>query len=115
MLNHRLWDQTKYEEDFATRPEARRILQSKGACKMKFCPKMGDSVSFVLKGKIVMKGIVESDGFVNGTAHQEHSCNKGTLRAHAVPNEFAWVKIEKVGLSEDIRCTGQRTWAKMPV
>ena len=115
MLSSSLWNQKKYEEDFATRPEVRRLAQSKGRCNMVSCPKVGDRASFVIKGKIVMRGIVESNGFENGTGHQKHSCNTGFLRGHSIPTEFAWIRIEEVGLSENIRPTGQRTWAKMPV
>ena len=115
MLNPHLWKQDKYEEDFASRPEVRCLAQSKGNCHMISCPKKGDTASFVLKGKIVMRGVVESDGFEHGTAHQEHSCNDGALRLHATTPQFAWIRIEEVGLSENIRPTGQRTWAKMPV
>jgi len=115
MLSSSLWNQKKYEEDFATRPEVRRLAQSKGRCKMVSVPKIGDMVSFVMKGKIVMKGIVESNGFENGTDHKEHSCNVGVMRYHSIPTEFVWVRIEEVGLSENIRPTGQRTWAKMSV
>jgi hypothetical protein len=78
------------------------------------CPNKGDMVSFVYKGVIRMRGVVESNGFEYGTCHQDHSCNDGTLRAHATPTEFAWIRIEEIGLSENIRPTGQRTWAKMP-
>jgi hypothetical protein len=79
---------------------------------MVVCPQRGDIALFVIKGKIVMKGIVESDGFIDGTAHQEHLYNKGDYRPHARPTEFAWIKIQEVGLSQHIRPTGQRTWAK---
>jgi len=115
MLNHRLWKQDQYEKDFASRPEVRRLAQSKGNCHMTSCPKKGDTVSFVLKGKIIMRGVVESDGFEHGTAHQEDSYNDGTMRLHATTPQFAWIRIEEVGLSVSIRPTGQRTWAKMPV
>ncbi len=115
MLNSKLWNQSKYEMQFAEFPEARRIAQSKGKCRMVKCPKKGDAVSFVLKGKVVMRGFVDSSGFEFGTNHQEHSCNIGKHRLHAEPQEFAWVQIEQVGLSENIRCTGQRTWAIMPL
>ena len=115
MLNARLWNQKKYEEDFHTHPEVRRLAQSKGYCRMVSCPNRGDLVFFVCKKKIVMRGIVDSNGFEHGTEHQEHSCNDGILRPHSIPNEFAWIKIEEVGLSENIPPTGQRTWAKMPV
>ena len=82
---------------------------------MVLCPKKEDHVSFVLKGKVVMRGIVQSNGFENGTYHQQDSYNTGTARPHAVPTEFVWIEITEVGLSEDIRRTGQATWAKMPV
>jgi hypothetical protein len=76
-------------------------------------PGKGDTVVFVLKGKIVMKGRVESDGFIEGTSHQAHSCNEGAVRPHETVSEFAWIRIEEVGLSENIRRTGQRTWVKI--
>jgi len=110
VLNSTLWNQAKFEKS-----ENRMLAQSKGACRMVTCPKKGDNVSFVLKGKIVMKGIVESDGFVIGIDHKKDSCNLGEHRIHALTNEFAWIKITEIGLSIDIRPTGQRTWAKMPV
>jgi len=115
MLNSSLWKQKKYEDDFACRPEVRRLAQSKGNCHMKHCPKKGDIVSFVLKGKIVMRGVIDGNGFEDGTAHQEHSCNDGVLRFHATTSQFIWIRIEEIGLSENIRPTGQRTWAKMPI
>jgi hypothetical protein len=115
ILNYRLWNQEKYEKDFISHPEMRRLAQSKGNCRMISCPKLGDKVSFVIKGKIVMRGSVDSTGFENGTDHQKHSCNTDTVRAHAIPTEFIWIRINEVGLSENIRRTGQRTWAKMPV
>ena len=114
MLSGRFWNQKKYEEDFLIRPEVRRLAQSKGRCRMVSCPRVGDTVSFVLRNKIIMRGIVESDGFETGTYHKKHSCNIGVLRPHSVPNQFAWIRIEEIGLSENIKPTGQRTWAKMP-
>jgi len=81
---------------------------------MVVCPTRNQPVEFVLEGKIVMRGFVDCDGFEDGTAHQSHSCNDGEVRSHAEPQEFAWIKITEVGLSHEIRKTGQRTWAKMP-
>ena len=114
MLNSSKWNQKKYENDFREQPEVRRLAQSKGRCKMVSCPKKGDLVSFVFKGKIIMRGVVDSNGFEYGTEHQLHSSNIGEYRPHAEIKEFVWVKITEVGLSEEIRKTGQRTWAKMP-
>jgi hypothetical protein len=113
MLSPKLWDQEKYEHSLTIHPELRKIAQSKGKCKMVVCPKKGDSVVFVYKKKIVMKGYLDSDGFVSGTDHRVHSCNTGNTRPHTEPSEFAWVHITETGLSQDIRCTGQRTWAKI--
>ena len=107
-----LWNQVKYEHDYHLDPE-KVLPQSKGQCRMVTCPKQADLVSFVYRGKIVMRGRVISEGFVNGTEHQVHSCNLGDTRPHSVPQEYAKVKITDVGLSESIRKTGQRTWAKM--
>ena len=115
MLNQKLWNQEQYERSFQLQPEVRRIAQSKGLCNMVICPKKGDYVAFVLKGKIVMKGYVDSDGFEEGSNHKLHSCNIGDIREHTNSNKFAWVIITEVGLSQDIRKTGQRTWAKMPI
>jgi hypothetical protein len=115
MLNPRLWNQEKYEKDFHQQPEVHRLAQSKGRCRMISCPQKGDSVSYIYKGAIVMKGVVDSDGFERGTDHQTHSSNLGEHRLHAICPEFAWIKISEVGLSTPIRNTGQRTWAKMRV
>lgn len=112
MLNTKLWDQPTYEEKWQTQPEVRRLAQSKGRCKMVVVPRLGDDIAFVYRGKIVMRGIMESDGFVSGDAHKQHSCNLGEQRPHTDVTEFAWVRITTVGLSEDIRKTGQRTWAR---
>ncbi len=110
MLSSKRWDQDKFVEMFD--PETTYLAQSKGQCRMINLPRRGDNVVFVLKGKIVMKGFVDSDGFQTGTAHQNHSCNIGQNRIHAVPEEYAMVRITDVKLSQEIRKTGQRTWAK---
>ena len=113
LINGDLWDYEKYRADFNARPMP-LFPQSKGRRHMVSLPRRGDSVSFVLGQKIVMKGTVASDKFEVGTAHQEDPYNKGERRGHAEPSEFAWIQIESVGLSIDIRRTGQSTWAKMP-
>ena len=114
MLNQSLWNQNKFRLDFLRCPEeVCRIPQSKGRCRMISCPKKGDIVKFVLNGKIVMTGIVDSNGFETGTSHQDDIYNKGKLRPHSTPTEFVWIIIKEVGLSENIRHTGQRTWVKI--
>ena len=113
LLNPKYWNQVKYERDFATRPEVHYLSQSKGGRRMISCPQKGDIVLFVIKGKIRMRGIMESNGFETGTCHQEHSCNTGTIRPHEFVEEYARVKIIEVGLSDDIDFFGQHTWHKL--
>jgi hypothetical protein len=115
MLNFYLWNKDKFNEDFLKNKNITRIAQSKGRCRMVVCPQKGDNVSFVCKGKIIMKGIVDSNGFENGIDHQIDTYNLGKSRPHSITSEFAWIIITDIGLSEDIRRTGQRTWAKMPI
>jgi len=112
MLSSKLWDQAAYERNWLSQPEV-PLAQSKGKARMVRCPKLGNSVSFVLKGRIVMRGIMVSDGFLAGTEHQEHSCNRGLERVHAEHPEFASVRITEIlKVPEEIRKTGQRTWAR---
>lgn len=110
ILNSKLWNQEKYEEDFYLNPQIRRLPQSKGRKDMKVVPKKGDQVRFVYKKRVVMKGIVDSDGFEYGSTHQNHSCNIGANRPHALSNIYVWIHITEVGLSDYIRPTGQLTW-----
>ena len=112
-LNSKLWDQSKYTQLWNEKSKERRLAQSKGGCRMVLCPTQGDEVSFVYKGKIVMKGYVESDEFEHGTAHQNHSCNLQTIRPHSVPEYFVWIRITEINLSIDVPHRGQRTWIKM--
>ena len=110
MLSHKLWDQEQYECNFASQPS---IAQAKGARRMVVCPKKGDPVVFVIRGKMRMRGFVDSDGFVEGTDHQTDPCNIGDHRPHAEPKEFARVTVTEIGLCQDIRRTRQATWAKI--
>ena len=112
MLNSKLWNQSLYEAEWISNEKGRRIPQSKGKAKMVICPVKDDTVLFVQKGKIIMKGVIESDGFMQGNEHQIDIFNLGNVRPHAEHDEFIWVQINEIGLSEEIRKTGQRTWAK---
>ena len=108
-----LWDQEKYKEQYRAdpeRPEIKYIAQSKGRCRMVKVPSKGDIVYFVLKGHIVMEGYLETDGFIRGDAHRNHSCNIGQIRPHALNDEYAICKITGIDINEPIRKTGQRTW-----
>lgn len=112
MLNGKLWDQARYSTLWNEQPEVRRLAQSKGKARMTRCPAQGDSVDFVLKGQIVMRGVIDSHGFHAGTRHKEHSCNNGTERPHAELDEFIWVDVRQINLSIPVPLSGQRTWVK---
>ena len=119
LLSSREWDQEKYQWGCALNPAMKRLPQSKGRCHMVECPVAGDGAIFVYKNKVVMTGIVEESGFRMGTEHQEHPCNLGIRREHAVPSEFTWIQINELGLSLDtghigkFPWKGQRTWVKV--
>ncbi len=109
MLSSKKWNQKKYEQNWRNLPETRHLPQSMGKKPPKIPPKREDAVYFVFKQKIVMKGKVCSN-VGHGNYHQIHSCNIGTNRTHSEPSEFIWINITEVGLSENVRITGQQTW-----
>jgi hypothetical protein len=113
LLNHKLWKQEEYERLWDELPEVHRFAQSKGRCAMRIVPQKGDTILFVIQGRIRMKGIALHSGFRTGSAHREHSCNTGAVRAHAEVDEYTWIKITEIRLSEPIDWKGQRTWAKL--
>lgn len=86
VLNSKLWNKEKYEKDFYTFPNVKYIPQSKGRCTMVSCPEKNDIVYFVYKKKIIMKGIVVSDGFITGSSHQTDTYNLGEVRSHSLVN-----------------------------
>ncbi len=114
MLNAALWNQEEFARKWE-KGERPMLAQSRGNARMVALPQRGDSVDFVLKGKIRMRGTVASDGFVTGTAHQNDDCNSGEARPHAELNQFAWVLINEVvsePVARAVPFTGQRTWLK---
>ncbi len=68
----------------------------------------------MLKGRVVMQGIVVSDGFIEGTRHQVYASNLGLKRPHAdTVNEYADVKITNIyeeREQDEVEHQGQRTW-----
>jgi hypothetical protein len=110
-LHSKLWNQNKFEEQFMMGNT--RLAQSKGKATMKIVPKKGEKVVLVSKGKIIMQGIIENDGFLEGTDHQNDTSNIGTKRSHAEQTYFTWINIQQIGMNDPIRLTGQRTWAKI--
>lgn len=97
-------------------PEEKRLAQSKGMRNMLSLPGSGDIVNFVSRGHVIMRGIVESNGFQQGTSHHDDPFNRprNPISRHRIVNEFVWIKITHVNLNEPIRPTGQATWATMP-
>ncbi len=112
LLSSKLWNQCKYEKDWVSYPEIRRLPQSKGRAKMIKLPKKNDIVHFVYNRKIVMKGYVDSDKFEENSKLQFHSCNIGNNRQHDV-HEYMYIYVTEIGLSENIAWKGQRTWVKL--
>jgi hypothetical protein len=113
MLNSKLWNQTTFADQWK-KGERHTLAQSKGGARMVTLPSRGDSVVFVCKGHVVMRGTVSSDGFVEGTAHQNDQNNQGQARPHAETNQFAWILINEVLLEpRAVPHTGQRTWLKV--
>ncbi len=112
MLNSTLWKQDDFEKKWM-KGERPLLAQSRGNARMVALPQRDDTVDFVYKGQVRMRGTVASDGFVTGTAHQNDDCNSGEVRPHAELNQFAWIRINDV-LAEPIAVpfTGQRTWLK---
>lgn len=113
MLSSKLWNQSAYEHMWHTNPSARVFAQSKGRARMRVLPTTRDEVWFVLRGHVVMKGVVLTDGFMEGDDHKTHECNIGAIRAHATPSHYAYVKITEIGLAHAIAPSGQRTWAQV--
>jgi hypothetical protein len=114
MLNDKLWKQNDFADQWK-KGEKQLLAQSKGQARMVALPARDDSVVFILKGKVIMRGTVSSHGFLEGTAHQNDKNNIGPTRAHAELNQFAWILINEV-LAEPKpvpRPTGQRTWVKV--
>lgn len=79
------------------------------------CPYKGDGVIFVYKNRVVMSGIVQQDGFVEGKDYLAHPC----YTLYKEGTEFTWVQITELGLTLDTGHTGtfpwkgQRMWVKV--
>ena len=119
MLSSKRWDQGCFAAAAQLRPERLRdFAQSKGAVNMRETPVVGDFVSFVFKGHIVMTGVVRA-GFQEGDLHQTQHLGVGAIglpedRLHALPASYALIDLALVA-PRKVRHTGQATWIKMPV
>lgn len=115
MINKAFWDVDGFCQDWK---HPLTIQQSKGRAVMRVRPVRDDKVVFVCQGKIVMRGVLVSDGFVSGVGHQRDVYNRGAVREHAEPTEYADVRIDTVYHTDNpgakaVRPTGQRAWAKI--
>jgi len=124
MLSKKRWNQELFKTE--VKKEAvegktdllRGFAQSKGAVNMREVPVVGDFVSFVWDGKIVMTGVVRA-GFQEGILHQNQHEGRGAIgrreeRLHALPASYALIDLALVE-PRVVRHTGQATWIKMPV
>ena len=112
------WDFRKFEQQIILNPESRMIAQSLGRGKLKpeNYPKEGDKFIVEYSGKIVARGIVRSNVFVDETLRSfEHSCNIGTS-PHATETRNNIIEILEIYNEADrvpAVCRGQRTWVKI--
>ena len=119
MLSKKRWDQERFK--YCCKADAsllRGFAQSKGAVNMRETPVVGDFVSFVLDGYIVMTGVVRAE-FQEGDRHQWQHSDRGAVghreeREHALPASYALIDLALVE-KKRVRHTGQATWIKMPV
>ena len=110
LINPTLWNLAKFRDEWT--PSA-RIAQAKGKCAMKQVPMKGDLVKFVVKGFVLMTGIVETDGFRCGDEVVLDECNLG-VASHREVKAYTWVKAIRFCAPEAIEWKGQRTWAVLP-
>jgi hypothetical protein len=110
LINPTLWNLAKFRDEWT--PSA-RIAQAKGKCAMKRVPRKGDLVKFVVKGFVLMTGIVETDGFRFGDEVALDECNVGAA-PHREVNAYTWIKAIRFCTPEAIEWKGQRTWAVLP-
>lgn len=131
LINPTLWNLAKFRDVFSDPQDRRtgfspvqrtgenewtpsaRIAQAKGKCAMKQVPMKGDLVKFVVKGFVLMTGIVETDGFRYGDEVVLDECNLG-VAPHREVKAYTWVKAIRFCPPEAIEWKGQRTWAVLP-
>ena len=117
MWSKKWWDLRRFEAQIVLFPESRMISQSLG-CKLKpeNCPKEGDTFIVEYSGKIVAKGIVRSNVFVDETFRSfRHSCNIGNS-PHATETRHNMIEITEFyseGERVDAVWHGQRTWVRL--
>ena len=115
LLSSSKWDQESFQDLCAGEPSMKRLPVPKGSSHMVESPYKGDGVIFVYKNRVVMSGIVQQDGFVEGKDHLAHPC----YTSYKEGTEFTWVQITELGLTLDTGHTGtfpwkgQRMWVKV--
>ena len=122
VINPKLWDLDRFMMEWKP---GTLIHQSKGAFPMVNDPARGDIVVYMTSREIVtpgrgrhraivMRGTVVSDGFLEGTAHQEDPYIRDTTsgtRPHTETPLYADIRIDDVYLDIVAPLPGPPTWA----
>jgi hypothetical protein len=112
VINTTFWDLDRFMLEWSP---GTIIHQSKGALPMVRVPARGDTVVYVSSMAIVMRGTVISDGFLEGTAHQEDPyirvTTSGTRSYYTETPLYADIQIDNVYLDLPALRSGQATWA----
>jgi hypothetical protein len=112
------WNFQQFEEQYGLCDESRIIAQSLGKAKLKpeNYPKEGDEFIVQYSGKIVARGIVRSNVFIDETSRSFiHSCNRGES-PHATETRHNIIEILEIyNEAERVTavCLGQRTWVRI--
>jgi hypothetical protein len=118
MWSKKWWDFPKFEEQYVSCHESRMIAQSLGRGKLKpeNYPKEGDKFIVEYSGKIVARGIVRSNVFIDETLRSfGHSCNRGES-PHATETRRNMIEILEIYNDANrvpAVCHGQRTWIRL--
>jgi len=109
LINPKLWNLAKFRDEWTP---SSRIAQAKGKCKMARTPKKGDLVKFVVKGFVIMTGLIETDGFRFGDEVALDEYNIGSA-PHRESNAYTWIKAIRFCEPEAIEWHGQSTWCRL--
>ena len=113
LISPKLWNVDSYIQQWNDDSEI-PIYQSKGRAIMRDTPQKDDIINIVVSGHIRMKGVVVSDGFIQGNYHQSDENNIGIERSHAEPELYATIRImEILDRPEPIPFKGYRSWIRL--
>ena len=111
LINNKYWDYKKFIENYN---QTKIIYQTKGLQHMVTLPKKNDSVYYVLKQQIIMKGIITSDGFIIGDLHKNDPCIIDKSKFDSL-TEYIECKITEIYNSpyKRVKHIGQNTWNRV--